>query len=81
MKATVVRPAELGPVERQRWAAFGRVPALGSPFLSAEFARIIGELRADARVAVIDDGHLAGAFFRLPGRRRRCGLADGRDDR
>jgi CelD/BcsL family acetyltransferase involved in cellulose biosynthesis len=63
MKATVVRPAELGPVERQRWAAFGRVPALGSPFLSAEFARIIGELRPDARVAVIDDGHLAGAFF------------------
>jgi CelD/BcsL family acetyltransferase involved in cellulose biosynthesis len=63
MKATVVPPAELGPLERERWASLGLAPALGSPFLSAEFARIIGELRPDARVAVFDDGHTAGAFL------------------
>lgn len=56
MKVTVVRPAELGPVEWQQWASFAHGPDLGSPFLSAAFARIIGDLREDARVAVIDEG-------------------------
>ncbi len=73
MQATVVRPAELGPVERQQWASFARGPSLGSPFLSSEFARLIGELRDDARVAVIDEGQTICAFFAFQADRDRVG--------
>jgi CelD/BcsL family acetyltransferase involved in cellulose biosynthesis len=63
MKVTVVRPAELGPADWRRWASFSRGPSLGSPFLSFEFTRVIGGLREDARVAVIEEGSTTCAFF------------------
>ncbi|MBO0728000.1 MAG: GNAT family N-acetyltransferase [Acidimicrobiaceae bacterium] len=63
MTVTVVHPRELGPHEVQQWAEFERSPSLGSPFLSAEFARIVGEVRDDARVAVVDEGHTTCAYF------------------
>jgi CelD/BcsL family acetyltransferase involved in cellulose biosynthesis len=63
MKVTVVHPAELGPVEWRQWASFAHGASLGSPFLSGEFARIIGGLREDARVAVIDDGSTTCGYF------------------
>lgn len=63
MNVTVVHPRELGAADWQRWAAFGRHPTLGSPFLSPEFVRVIGEVRDDARVAVVDEGRTTRAFF------------------
>jgi CelD/BcsL family acetyltransferase involved in cellulose biosynthesis len=61
VNVTVVHPNELGPDERRAWDRFGREPALGSPFLSWQFTRIVGHLRDDARVAVIhEDGENRG---------------------
>jgi CelD/BcsL family acetyltransferase involved in cellulose biosynthesis len=59
----VLHPADLGPEHRQRWESFQQEPSLGSPFLSWEFTRVIGTLRDDARVAVVDDGSGPCAFF------------------
>jgi CelD/BcsL family acetyltransferase involved in cellulose biosynthesis len=56
MKVTVVAPTELGPAERRRWEALSEDPPLRSPFLSWEFALAIGQVRDDARVAVVEDG-------------------------
>jgi len=56
MKATAVLPSELGPGDRLRWEAFTRDSSLGSPFLSWQFTSIVGQVRGDARVAVVDDG-------------------------
>jgi CelD/BcsL family acetyltransferase involved in cellulose biosynthesis len=56
VKASVVRPHELGPAERSLWDACARDASLGSPFLSWRFAQLIGLVRSDARVAVLDDG-------------------------
>ncbi len=63
MKVTVVHPVELGPTEWSRWASFAPGPALGSPFLSSEFARVIGEQRDDARVGIIDEGPTTRGYF------------------
>ncbi len=63
MKVTVVHPGDLSAVDRRRWRSFAEGPALGSPFLSPEFTQIIGEVRGDARVAVIADGAATCAFF------------------
>ena len=63
MKVTVVHPGELGAGDWQRWAAFAHATDLGSPFLSPEFAQVIGEVRDDARVGVIDEGSTTCAFF------------------
>jgi CelD/BcsL family acetyltransferase involved in cellulose biosynthesis len=63
MKATVVHPRELGPVDRQRWLSFAQASAFGSAFLSPEFTQIIGEVRDDARVAVIEEGATTCAIF------------------
>jgi CelD/BcsL family acetyltransferase involved in cellulose biosynthesis len=63
MKVTVVRPGELGAADWRRWLSFAEEPTFGSPFLAPEFTRIIGEIRDDARVAVIDEGSTTCAFF------------------
>ena len=63
MNVTVVRPSELGPSERQLWESFGRDSSLGSPYLSWEFAQAVGQVRDDARVAVVDDGSGTCAFL------------------
>jgi CelD/BcsL family acetyltransferase involved in cellulose biosynthesis len=55
VKVMVARPGELGPGEQRAWEAFGDDPSLRSPFLSFEFTEAIGQVRPDARVAVIED--------------------------
>ncbi len=58
----VVHPSELGPGELRAWASFqAATPELGNPLLSSEFARLVGDLRTDARVAVWrSEGRTAG---------------------
>ncbi len=63
MKVTVVHPSELGPNHHQKWESFQRESSLGSPFLSWEFTQVIGQVRDDARVAVVDDGSSPAAFL------------------
>lgn len=64
MNVHVVAPGELSDVERRRWLAFHRSnPHLASPYFHPEFAQAVGEVRPDARVAVLEqDGEIA-AFF------------------
>ncbi len=72
MRVTVCRPEEIGPAESLAWRAMQRdTPSLGSPFLSAEFARAAGRHRAAARIAVLADGPHTVGFF--PFERRRLG--------
>ena len=64
MRVTVCRPEEMGPAEIRAWQAMQRdTPSLGSPFLSAEFARAAGRFRPAARVAVLADGPQTVGFF------------------
>ena len=63
MRAEVVRPGELGAAEQRTWDRYTDDPYLGSPFLSWDFARVIGEVRDDCWVAVLDDGPGASGFF------------------
>lgn len=63
MHVTVVRPSELGSGERELWDSFGRGPSLGSPFLSWKFTQVVGQVRDDARVAVVVDGSGPCAFL------------------
>ncbi len=53
MKADVTRPTELGAGERRLWESFTDASNLGSPFLSWQFTQIVGDVRDDARVAVV----------------------------
>lgn len=73
MRATVVRPDELGRAELDRWDALQTAdPALANPFLRPEVALAIGRYRADTRVAVLeDDGKVVGF---LPFHRGRLGV-------
>jgi CelD/BcsL family acetyltransferase involved in cellulose biosynthesis len=70
MKVEVVLPDELGPGDLEVWHRFqSEDPRLSSPFLAPEFAQAVGRARDDARVAVIDDGGVAGYFaFQLNAR-------------
>jgi CelD/BcsL family acetyltransferase involved in cellulose biosynthesis len=64
MKITIVRPLDLGAAELQRWRTLQQTdPALGNPFLAPEFTVGVGRLRADVRVAVVEDGADVVAFF------------------
>jgi len=57
MHVDVCHPNELGAHEVDRWRALqSSDPAWANPFLSATFARTVGECRRDARVAVVSDG-------------------------
>ncbi|HEX8511152.1 MAG TPA: hypothetical protein VF635_16855, partial [Propionibacteriaceae bacterium] len=61
----VVSPQELGPTEIQRWRELQQQAlSLQNPFLSPEFAMVVGRSRPQARVAVVadDGGQLAGFF-------------------
>jgi CelD/BcsL family acetyltransferase involved in cellulose biosynthesis len=55
MEASVVRPGDIGPADQARWRSLADQPTLGSPFLSWSFARTIGHVRDDARVAVLHE--------------------------
>jgi CelD/BcsL family acetyltransferase involved in cellulose biosynthesis len=64
MKASVVRPEDLGPPELAAWHAMWRAqPELGSPFLTPGFALATGRSHTAARVAVLEEGsHVVGFF-------------------
>ena len=65
MHADVAHPRELGSEQAARWRALQqRSPLLGSPFLGPSFARIVGSVREDARVAALADGAGFFAFHR-----------------
>jgi CelD/BcsL family acetyltransferase involved in cellulose biosynthesis len=69
----VCTPAELGPAEIAQWRAWQRQDArFVSPFLSPEFAVVLGRHRPDTRVAVLEEGSKTVGF--LPYHRRPLGL-------
>lgn len=73
MRISVIRPAELGPDEIAAWRKMQRASAhLANPFLSPDFTIAMGEVRADARVAVITDSEDIAGF--LPFERRGGGV-------
>ncbi|MFD0663160.1 GNAT family N-acetyltransferase [Thermocatellispora tengchongensis] len=73
MKITVVKPGDLGPGEAETWRTLLRSGSpLVNPFLCPEFTMAVGRLRADVRVAVIEDGGRIAGFF--PFERHRFGI-------
>jgi CelD/BcsL family acetyltransferase involved in cellulose biosynthesis len=57
VRLETIHPKDLGPTEIGRWRAHQRAtPVLRSPYLSPEWAQLIGALRDDARVCVVDGG-------------------------
>jgi CelD/BcsL family acetyltransferase involved in cellulose biosynthesis len=66
VQVRIARPSELGPEERARWAALQQTRAdTIDPFFSLGWALLIDAVRADARVAVIEDGGAVRAFLPL----------------
>jgi CelD/BcsL family acetyltransferase involved in cellulose biosynthesis len=59
--------------DRLLWSDYARQPLLGSPFLSWAFADVIGRVRDDVRVAVIEDAGALG-FFPFQRRSDRIGV-------
>lgn len=66
-----LHPADLAPEDIALWRAFAQAqPALASPLMGPDFAQAVGQVREDARVAVIRrDGETIGflAHHRRPG--------------
>lgn len=57
MRVETIHPKELGPAEIARWHAHqSGCTALRSPYLAPEWAQLIGAVRDDARLCVIDGG-------------------------
>ncbi|HYD74339.1 MAG TPA: GNAT family N-acetyltransferase [Candidatus Binatia bacterium] len=57
MRLETIHPKELGPAECARWRAHQRANvALRSPYLTPEWAQLIGAVRDDARICVIEGG-------------------------
>lgn len=68
----VVRPAELSSADIDSWRSMqSSAPSFTNPFLSPEFAIIVGELRPNVRVAVLSEGSSIVGFF--PFERHRSG--------
>ncbi len=68
VRAELVHPRDLGPGDLDRWRALQQAdPLVGSPFLGPSFARIMGAVREDARVAVLDESSGFFAFHRERG--------------
>lgn len=66
MRVALAHPAEVGPDDRCRWAGWqDRDPRLANPFLSPTFAAVVGAVRPDARVAVVDAGKGPVAYWPL----------------
>ncbi len=62
MRLETIHPKELGPAELARWRRHRHAnSALRSPYLTPEWAQIVGAVRDDARLCVIEggDGFLA----------------------
>ena len=70
IEAEVLHPSALSERAAEAWRAFcAAEPAWRNPLLGPDFARLVGEVRADARVAVLRrGGHLIGflPFHRRP---------------
>jgi CelD/BcsL family acetyltransferase involved in cellulose biosynthesis len=78
MRVTVVRPDELGDSEASLWASFqGSAPELQSPFLSLTFARVVGRVRRNARVAVVEANGRIEAFLAFELGPRKMGMPIG----
>ena len=57
IKAAVKHPRALSPAEVAAWRAFCAVePAFANPLLGPDFAGLVGEVRDDARVAILTRG-------------------------
>lgn len=57
MRVETIHPKELGGADRLLWHSHQAAqPALQSPYLTPDWAAVIGEARNDARVIVIDGG-------------------------
>ena len=71
MKASVVRPGELGPEQLALWRDMrAEVPHLRSAFLAPEYALALDECRDDVRVAVLSDAGATVGFFAFEQRGR-----------
>jgi CelD/BcsL family acetyltransferase involved in cellulose biosynthesis len=64
MKARIITPSELGSSEIARWQALrGDDFFFQNPFYSPRFTQLMGELRSDVRVAVVEDAGQVIGFF------------------
>lgn len=71
-RVEVVSAAELDPGVERAWSALQAAdPDLASPFFSARFCRIVGQVRDDTRIAVFSDASGPIGFF--PYHRQRFG--------
>lgn len=71
----VVPPGELSSADIDSWRSMqSSSPAFANPFLSPEFAVIVGELRPNTRVAVLSEGSSVVGFF--PFERHRSGAGE-----
>jgi len=68
LNISVVAPPAIGPEDRRLWSAAMRSEGIASPFLSWAFVDVIGQVRDDAWVAVVegDEGPGYFAFQRGP---------------
>ncbi len=74
MRVTEIRPSELGETECGLWRQFAlNAPHARSAFMGWRFTACVGDVRDDARVAVIEDE--GGILAFLPYHRRPMGIA------
>ena len=70
----LLHPREMDEADSRAWSALqGAVEAFSNPLLSPQFARAVGALREDARVAIWREGGKAVGF--LPFHRRPSAFA------
>ncbi len=66
MRVELIHPQELDAGAIADWLALrARLPAFGSPYFHPRFAQIVGQVRADARVLVLEDGGRRVGFWAL----------------
>jgi CelD/BcsL family acetyltransferase involved in cellulose biosynthesis len=64
MQVDIIRPREIDATIEAAWRGFQAAdPDLSSPFFTPDFARIVGEVRDDTRVAVMSKGGEITALF------------------
>lgn len=74
MEISVVRPHDLEERDLAAWRAMQRSsPEFANPFLSPDFTLVVGRVRPEARVAVLQEGPDAVGFFAFEQRRFRVG--------
>lgn len=79
MRASVTRPEDLGEPELRRWREFQTDRReWQNPFVSSAFARAVGVVSDQARVAVVEDGATVVGFLPFELRSRRVAVPIGR---